>query len=539
MKLSCKFIADGIYACKWKKRNLFHRSERTSIRELFFFAILTIIFLFCIVWLYSVAVFTNDSDNVNHFIFQRFKTWFHWYLTITVVSSIIVGYLLLLFLIGLYKIIKRSLHLFFCHKIFIFICLAVCVAGFVGIDIFYPEVWKVILASFDTTGIFLQIASIFLWTLLSIYIGFILKRFSTITPRIIVYFVYCLVFFFLFSIPFWVSSPCIGPTAFSNSKPLLIGHRGAPTLGPENTLFSFEKSLSSCNVSVLESDVRVSSDGIPFLMHDDNLRRTTNVAEVFPDRKNDFSETFSWFELQRLNAGNWFLETDPFFSSAELTEADKINIRQQKIPSLTEYLTLAAKNNVSVIFDVLRPPQNQSYHNSWIDVVLNTTLNSTLPPRQVLWIKTDESERLVNQISPGFEIVSPDPPNQQEIANGTQIFNLLYSTITENTVSFNSSLIAYTINQNWAFSRAWCQGIWAVTTDQCPEFSKLDHPSWRITMIQYLSIWISVNVFFLLLVICFFVGCERSRKPPDLKYTRSQSFDDVFTISGTQHSLVL
>lgn len=50
-----------------------------------------------------------------------------------------------------------------------------------------------------------------------------------------------------------------------------------------------------------------SYDGIPFLMHDSTLTRTTNVAEVFPNRTHLHASMFSWTDLQQLNAGDWFL----------------------------------------------------------------------------------------------------------------------------------------------------------------------------------------------------------------------------------------
>jgi hypothetical protein len=43
-------------------------------------------------------------------------------------------------------------------------------------------------------------------------------------------------------------------------------------------------------------------------MHDEQLSRTTDVASVFPARITAHSSDFSWAELQRLNAGAWFLE---------------------------------------------------------------------------------------------------------------------------------------------------------------------------------------------------------------------------------------
>lgn len=51
-----------------------------------------------------------------------------------------------------------------------------------------------------------------------------------------------------------------------------------------------------------------SYDGVPFLMHDKTLRRTTNVEEVFPERAYEHSSMFNWTDLEKLNAGEWFLQ---------------------------------------------------------------------------------------------------------------------------------------------------------------------------------------------------------------------------------------
>lgn len=50
-----------------------------------------------------------------------------------------------------------------------------------------------------------------------------------------------------------------------------------------------------------------SFDGVPFLMHDRTLRRTTNIQEVFPNRTDTPAAMFTWAELESLNAGTWFL----------------------------------------------------------------------------------------------------------------------------------------------------------------------------------------------------------------------------------------
>ncbi len=55
----------------------------------------------------------------------------------------------------------------------------------------------------------------------------------------------------------------------------LVGHRGAGGLAPENTLPSFELALA-LGVDAIELDVHLSQDGIPVVIHDHTLDRTTN-----------------------------------------------------------------------------------------------------------------------------------------------------------------------------------------------------------------------------------------------------------------------
>lgn len=61
-------------------------------------------------------------------------------------------------------------------------------------------------------------------------------------------------------------------------------------------------------ILILQSILPFSSyDGVPFLMHDQTLQRTTNVHEVFPNRTKTPASMFTWAELESLNAGAWFL----------------------------------------------------------------------------------------------------------------------------------------------------------------------------------------------------------------------------------------
>ncbi|QTG81375.1 glycerophosphodiester phosphodiesterase family protein [Arthrobacter crystallopoietes] len=89
--------------------------------------------------------------------------------------------------------------------------------------------------------------------------------------------------------------------------PLLIGHRGAAGTAPENTVAAFKDGRAS-GADFFEIDVQLSADGVPFLFHDDTPARTTNVEGVFPDRAHDPITSFTWAELQQLDAGAYFGE---------------------------------------------------------------------------------------------------------------------------------------------------------------------------------------------------------------------------------------
>lgn len=78
--------------------------------------------------------------------------------------------------------------------------------------------------------------------------------------------------------------------------PLWIAHRGAGKLAPENTLAAFRLGAAH-GYRAFECDVKLSADGVPFLLHDATLQRTTNEDGPALDR--------DWHELSRLDAGSW------------------------------------------------------------------------------------------------------------------------------------------------------------------------------------------------------------------------------------------
>lgn len=94
------------------------------------------------------------------------------------------------------------------------------------------------------------------------------------------------------------------PTALPWPYPRWIAHRGAGKLAPENTLAAFRLGAQS-GYRMFECDVKLSQDGIPFLLHDDTLHRTTNASTLWSDAINRSAGDYAWQQLATLDAGSW------------------------------------------------------------------------------------------------------------------------------------------------------------------------------------------------------------------------------------------
>ncbi len=78
-------------------------------------------------------------------------------------------------------------------------------------------------------------------------------------------------------------SPASRALAGEVAVPTVIAHRGASSHAPENTLASIDKA-AQLGFSWVENDVQRTKDGELVVIHDDSLRRTTDVEDVFPGR---------------------------------------------------------------------------------------------------------------------------------------------------------------------------------------------------------------------------------------------------------------
>lgn len=112
----------------------------------------------------------------------------------------------------------------------------------------------------------------------------------------------------------------------------LIAHRGYSATAPENTLASFQAALEQPIMGV-EFDVHLSADGIPVVIHDASVDRTTNGQGKVAEK--------TLAQLQALDAGSWF---DSRFA-------------KETIPTLAEVLALFSGTPVQLYIE-LKSPQN-------------------------------------------------------------------------------------------------------------------------------------------------------------------------------------
>ncbi|MCA9503763.1 MAG: glycerophosphodiester phosphodiesterase [Spirochaetaceae bacterium] len=88
---------------------------------------------------------------------------------------------------------------------------------------------------------------------------------------------------------------------FDVERPVVIGHRGAAGVCPENTLLSFATALEA-GAQILESDVHVTRDGVPILLHDPDVDRVSDGCGCAGE--------LAFETLRRLDAGHRFEDPD-------------------------------------------------------------------------------------------------------------------------------------------------------------------------------------------------------------------------------------
>ena len=118
------------------------------------------------------------------------------------------------------------------------------------------------------------------------------------------------------------------------TAPLIIGHRGASAIAPENTMAAFRESIA-VGADGIEFDVRLTRDGVPVVIHDSTLHRTAGLPQRIAD--------LTWPEIKNTDVGSWF---------ARKKNLPPGSFANETVPSLRELFTLFDSNNLTLCLEM-------------------------------------------------------------------------------------------------------------------------------------------------------------------------------------------
>ncbi len=145
------------------------------------------------------------------------------------------------------------------------------------------------------------------------------------------------------------------------SGPAVVAHRGASGHAPENTLAAVD-AAAELEVEWVEVDVQRAGDGELVVIHDNDLARTTDAPERYPDRAPWTLTDFSAAEIAELDAGSWY---GPEFAG-------------ERVPTLGQVLDRMAAHGQKLLLEVKSP---ELYPGIEADIVAALREHGWLSPR--------------------------------------------------------------------------------------------------------------------------------------------------------------
>ncbi|MDR3425211.1 MAG: glycerophosphodiester phosphodiesterase family protein [Alphaproteobacteria bacterium] len=198
------------------------------------------------------------------------------------------------------------------------------------------------------------------------------------------------------------------PSSSLDFLPPVIAHRGAAARAPENTLAAFEAAFDD-GARWIETDVQLTSDGVPVLMHDDTLERTTSGRGSVA--------AMTWNEMQRLDAGSWF---SPAFSQA-------------RVPSLTQTLAFAAQRNMRLNLE-LKPGQGRAQVTAMVALIEVAKIWPDNAPPPLITSFDLDALKVAAQMHPGW-------PRALLLGDWREDWRELATTTQASAVSINAALL--------------------------------------------------------------------------------------------------
>ncbi len=244
----------------------------------------------------------------------------------------------------------------------------------------------------------------------------------------------------------------------------IIAHRGARSIAPENSIAAAEIARL-IGADLWETDVIFTRDKHLILFHDDDLLRTTNVVEKFPDHNSFRVNEFDLSEILTLDIGTTFIQNDPFgeISAGNLSYQYIESFKGEKIPTLEEALSYTKKIGWRVNLELKEQSVSHhskdkfpSYNNLLPKMVVDMIRRMDIDPELViissfkhLWLKEVQKLFPEIEIQPllgddcDYKIDWKDIVFERatsEIGSGN-IKSLFFDNLNFNTYNINSTMI--------------------------------------------------------------------------------------------------
>ncbi|MDI9335230.1 MAG: glycerophosphodiester phosphodiesterase [Cytophagales bacterium] len=246
--------------------------------------------------------------------------------------------------------------------------------------------------------------------------------------------------------------------------PRFVAHRGGGKLAPENTLAAFRVG-ASYGYRMFECDIKLAQDGVPFLLHDDTLARTSSGTGV--------AGHLTWNALSRLDAGAWHSR---LFTG-------------EPIPTMEAVSQFCIRNHYALNIE-LKPTQMKGEAQSVADAMARRTGEVVAKRAQQLWSET-QIKPLLSSFKPaslkGAQAAAPELPRgllldewwdgwlDCAIDLDCAIVTCDYQLWNAKTVSLvkanNFRLGSYTVNDATEVKRLLDLGIDCIYTDRIDLFS--------------------------------------------------------------------
>ncbi|MBP1969677.1 glycerophosphoryl diester phosphodiesterase [Virgibacillus natechei] len=228
--------------------------------------------------------------------------------------------------------------------------------------------------------------------------------------------------------------------------PKIIAHRGASRLAPENTMPAF-KIAHQQGAEGIETDVQLTKDNIPVLIHDERVKRTTNSV--------GYVKNFTFKELKQLDAGSWFSQK---FVGTPITSLEEF---LQWVYDKSLYLNLELKNNKIDYRDLEAIVYERIEHYQ----LLNSTTISSFNPNSLKRMR-----EINNDIEVALLLSRKQKNlvrNAQEIgANAIHLnYRLLNHSIVKSLRQANMAIRIFTVNKQSHLNRCIAHGCDGVFTD--------------------------------------------------------------------------